>query len=252
MLARLLIAIAFILSFLLGFSESTPESSFAAANEAYDNQQYDSSLVLYQSIMDEGYSSPELFQNMGTSAYKLDLIPEAVYYFEKGLKLSPGNDDLIHNLELANERVVDRSTIDNRSGISAWLSNTLGGNADFWGGLGVIASILGASLVLLYVFTTSKLFKKMGLTAGIISWVFTIAFVVIAYLQHGVSTSEDFGILFEPSIEVRNDPSEAASIAFVLHEGSKLRILDANENWYKVSFGEGKVGWLPKDSIKII
>ena len=252
MLAKLLVAILFIFSFLLGFAGKDANELFKAANDAYDAQQYDSSLTLYRSIEEKGLVSAELYQNMGTAAYKLDLVPEAVFYFEKGLKLSPGNDDLKHNLDLANERITDRSEEVSRTGIAHWLSTALGGNADLWATLAVISAILGTALIIAYLFIKMALIQKLGLYLGFSSWVLTVLFVVIAYLQFNIANSEDYGILFEPSIEVRNDPSEAASIAFVLHEGSKLKILDANDNWYKVSFGKDKVGWLPKASIKLI
>lgn len=252
MLARVLLNISLLFILGSGLANQSPEDLFKAGNDAYDNQQYDSSLTIYQSILDQGVSSPELYKNMGTAAYKLDQVPEAVYFFEKGLKMSPGDADLIHNLQLANERIIDKSPENNNAGISGWLSHALGGTADSWAILSVIAAILGGVLLLIYLFMASKTLKRLGIIGGISLWVITLIFISISYLQFSVASSDDYGILFEPSIEVRNDPSDAASIAFVLHEGSKLRILDANENWYKISFGEEKVGWLPKESIKLI
>lgn len=252
MLARVLLNISLLFTIGIGFAGQSPKALFKAGNDAYDNQQYDSSLTIYQSILDQGVSSAELYKNMGTAAYKLDYVPEAVYYFEKGLKMSPGNDDLEHNLTLANERVIDKSPEITNAGISGWLSHALGGSADSWATFAVISSILGGVLLFMYLFIKSKALKRTGLIGGIFLWVLTLLFVLISYLQFNLASNEDYGILFEPSIEVRNDPSEAASVAFVLHEGSKLRILDANDNWYKISFGKEKVGWLPKESLKLI
>lgn len=251
MLTRMIVAIVFLLSFLLGISQS-PEEQFKAANEAYDNQQYDTCLQMYQAIENQGLSSAELYQNMGTAAYKLDLIPESVYYFEKGLKLTPGSADLQHNLKLANEEVIDKPSETASGGIKNWISSSVGGTADSWAIFSVIAALAGGICLVVYLFITQKSLKRLGLTTGILSWLFGVLFFIIAYIQYEVSNNQDCAVVFEPSVEVRNDPSSVASIAFVLHEGSKLKILDANENWYKVSFGEGKVGWLPKDSLKLI
>lgn len=252
MLVKLSIIFTLMLSSLIGFAVQSPQELFEAANKSYDNQQYDSSLTIYLEIEKQGLSSPELYQNMGTASYKLNLVPEAIYYFEKGLKLNPGNDDLEHNLKLAQERLTDKGGVDSYSGIRGWLSSALGGGADFWSTLSVITSILGAGFIIAKAFLSINFIKRSGFVLGITFWVFSAVFFLIAYLQYDVANSNDYGILFEPSIEVRNDPSKAASIAFVLHEGCKLQILDENEGWYKVSFDEGKVGWLPKDSIKLI
>lgn len=252
MLIRILFTFTFIGVLAAGSAETSPSSLFEDANKLYDAQSYDSSLALYKMIEESGMVSAELFQNMGTAAYKLELVPDAVYYFEKGLKLNPGSDDLKHNLELANERITDRTEEISRSGIGNWLSSTIGGHADQWSTIAVVFSILGALFFLSYLFLKIKWVKLIGVIGGISSWILMVVFVIISYLQYNIATDSNFAILFEPSIEVRNDPSEAASIAFVLHEGSKLKILDANENWYKISFGKGKVGWLPKNSIKVI
>ena len=79
MLARISLIIAFAGILLTGFAEQSPETLFAAANKAYDGQLYDSSFKLYKAIEDQGFVSAELFQNMGTAAYKLDMVPDAVY-----------------------------------------------------------------------------------------------------------------------------------------------------------------------------
>ncbi|CAG5084918.1 tetratricopeptide repeat protein [Parvicella tangerina] len=252
MLVKLSLIISLLLSVATGFSQQSPEKLFELANTAYDNQQYDSSLTLYKAIEEKGLVSPELYQNMGNAAYKLNLVPDAIYYFEKGLKLNPGNDDLEHNLKLAQEKQTDKGGATFDAGLSSWLSKALGGTSDFWSILAVLFAAIGAVLLLAYSFINRQVIRKVGIIGGPISWGLTVVFVGIAYLQYNVANNTEYGILFEPSIEVRNDPSEAASIAFVLHEGSKLKILDENEKWYKVSFDAKKVGWLPKESLKVI
>ena len=92
------ITVIFILSIGLSWSQSETEL-FEQGNEAYLNEAYDSAFVIYSKIESLDYYSTELFQNMGTAAYKTGDIPNAVYYFEKGLKLKKGNKDIEHNLK---------------------------------------------------------------------------------------------------------------------------------------------------------
>lgn len=251
MLHRFITSILFSVLITLGFCSESYEELFKMGNKAYDNQQFDSSLYAYQKIESSGYSSPELFKNMGNASYKLGLIPEAIFYYEKSLKLNPGNNDLIHNLELANQRAIDQGNETEAIGIGGWISNLVGGNADYWSSISVLLSILGGVSFFGYLFIKSNI-RKISSYLTIIFWTFSIICLGIGYLQLSIHAQKDYAILFEPSIEVKNDPSEAASIAFVLHEGCKLKILDENKDWYKISYGDEKIGWLPKTSLKVI
>ena len=40
-------------------------------------------------------------------------------------------------------------------------------------------------------------------------------------------------------------PSENSSTTYQLHEGSKAKITDENQQWYEISFNDRK-GWVPK------
>lgn len=67
----------------------TAEELFKLGNTAYANEEYDSAFSIYSKIEHKDLYSVELYKNMGSAAYHLNDIPNAVYYFEKGLKLAP-------------------------------------------------------------------------------------------------------------------------------------------------------------------
>ena len=249
---RLIYIVLFFLSFIHVNHSQSEEEIFKSANEAYVNEQYDSAFFLYSKIESQDKYSVELFQNMGTVAYKLDDVPNAVYYFEKGLKLHPGNKDLLHNLELANKKVVDKSPKVKRNGFSAWLSNSVGHTADFWAYYAVIFCISGLLFLLIYLFIKTAVIKRLGLIMGIIFWISTFFFTVFAYVQGAQMENRENAIIFTPSVEIKNEPSAVASTAFVLHEGTKVKILDTTEEWCKIEFTDDKVGWIKMEDFKII
>ena len=154
--------VIFMLSIGLSWSQSE-NKLFEKGNEAYVNESYDTAFSIYEDIEEQGFYSAELFQNMGTAAYKLGDIPNAVYYFEKGLKLHPGNLDLEHNLKLANQKVVDTIKTNSNGGFASWLSHNIGNTADHWSSWSVILSFLGTLFLLCYLFFKNKLIKKIGL-----------------------------------------------------------------------------------------
>ncbi len=243
--------VIFMLSIGLSWSQSE-NKLFEKGNEAYVNESYDTAFSIYEDIEEQGFYSAELFQNMGTAAYKLGDIPNAVYYFEKGLKLHPGNLDLEHNLKLANQKVVDKIKTNSNGGFASWLSHNIGNTADHWSSWSVILSFLGALFLLGYLLLKNKLIKKIGLYLGVASWTICLVFVIFAFVQGQYLESKDYAIVFTPSVDIKNEPSEVASTAFVLHEGTKVKILDITDEWCKIAFNEDKIGWINLAEIKVI
>lgn len=251
MLNKLLsVLLILLISYLQTGWAQSPESLFQSANKAYDDQQYDSAFALYEQIEQQGWISAELYQNMGTAAYKQDMVPESIYYFEKGLKLHPGNDDLEHNLLLAQKKITDKGAEVASPGILGWISASVGEHADFWATMSVLFSLIGGLLIAITLFIEP--FKKLLRTLGFSAWLLCVFFLAFAAIQNNVRHENHSAILFSPSVNVRTEPSEEASIAFVLHEGSKVEVLGENDQWLRISFGKNKVGWILKSSGKII
>ena len=59
-------------------------------------------------------------------------------------------------------------------------------------------------------------------------------------------------IVFAATVPAKSSPSESGTDLFVLHEGTKVVILDKVSDWYEVKISDGNRGWLPSSSIEII
>lgn len=232
--------------------QEVPEELFKQANEAYENEDFQTAFETYQKIENQNLYSVELFLNIGNAAYKLNDIPNSVYYYEKGLKINPSHSDLNHNLKLAQEKVIDKNKSQSSSSFSSWLGNIIGFNSDFWAKTAIIFSILGGFFFISYLFLKKLKFRKVLFYLGTTSWIISFLFVMFAYNQGSQINDNSHAIIFEPTIEIKNEPSEISSTAFILHEGSKVKILESNSNWHKISFSDDKVGWIKKESLKKI
>ena len=65
------------------------DSLFTLASEDYANQDYSLAIDKYQSILSSAIESSELYYNLGNSYYKINEIHQAIYNYEKSLKLNP-------------------------------------------------------------------------------------------------------------------------------------------------------------------
>jgi hypothetical protein len=60
------------------------------------------------------------------------------------------------------------------------------------------------------------------------------------------------GIIMQPKLDVLGEPRTGAITVFVLHEGTKVDILQEQNGWYEVKLGNGSVGWAAPASLVII
>lgn len=223
---------------------------FKKGNEAYSNEQFQKADSLYSIIESEGYYSSELFFNMGNTNYKLENIPETIYYYEKALKLSPSNEEIINNLKLANSRVSDKNTIKTSSRIEDVIYTYIKSTTNFWANLSIFFMILSGFLLIVYLLINQLKIKKISFYGAIILLLIGITTIYLSSIQNKKLTKEEHGIVFSSSVELKMEPSENASPAFVLHEGTKVKLLNQNENWFEISFDKGQIAWIKKEALK--
>jgi SH3-like domain-containing protein len=52
-----------------------------------------------------------------------------------------------------------------------------------------------------------------------------------------------------PTVTVKSSPNAASVDLFVLHEGTKVTVLESSDGWNKVRIANGSVGWLEVDKM---
>ena len=59
-------------------------------------------------------------------------------------------------------------------------------------------------------------------------------------------------IVFSEELTVKSEPNNRSSQAFLLHEGTKVYVLDELDDWKKIELIDGKTGWVPSGEIKLL
>jgi tetratricopeptide (TPR) repeat protein len=244
----LLFVIAFVMTSVT--KAQNPEQLLTKANTLYNNNAYDSAVVVYESIINKGYSSATLYYNLGNTYYKLRNYPMAILYYEKSLKLDPNNEETKHNIEIANAFISDKIEAVPDLFIKTWwnkLSNTF--SANVWAVITLVT--FGLLLVSLYFYFTAKTrtIKKSMFFVGLILIIVNISSFSISANKYNYLKSNDEGIVMASTITVKSSPSSTSVDLFVLHEGSKVKVLDTADNWDKIKIANGSIGWIPSTSI---
>ena len=243
----------FILLSLFAFMGKAQESVdvwFEQANAAYNMGNYDSAKIVYEKILATDMESVPLYFNLGNVYYKMHEYPMAIYCYEKALKLDPSNEEVQTNLAIANHAIVDKiEPVPQSFIVRGWRNARASLSGDQWAWCSIVFFAL--FLVSLFLFLRSRKIglRKLGFFAGL---VFLIAFglsVVFAAQLKVASEKQDQAILMTPTVTVKSSPSVESVDLFVLHEGTKVSILETTNGWCKIKIANGSVGWLTEDSM---
>ena len=231
------------------FAQDDAKVWFNQANAAYNSSAYDSALMLYNRIVDAGHESSTLYFNMGDTYYKMREYPMAIFCYEKALKLDPSNEDARVNLEIANAAIVDKIDAVPQSFIArGWnnLKDMFSSNA--WATVSVICFTI--LLVALFLFLRARRMglRKVGFFVGILALLVFVFSFIFSMEKRNEAKEKNHAIIMTPAVTVKSSPNDGSVDLFVLHEGTKVTLLDETDGWNKVKIANGSEGWLPSDA----
>ena len=247
--------ILFLLLFLSGstFVAQTNTDLFDKANTAYKKTNYEEAIKLYKQIEDQQVVSSTLFYNLGNCYYKTNSVANTIYYYEKALLLNPLNKDAAINLEFAKRMTIDIIDELPKTFLQRFEVNYIQKfSYNQWAIISVICSFLTAILFFLFYFSKASGKKRRYFLGSILLFVLFIISTTTTYNQHKHSIRTKIAIIFSPKTIVKSAPTNNAEEIFTLHEGTKVNVLDAVDNWKKIRLADGKVGWMLASDLKEI
>jgi len=248
-----LLLLFFIANSPLAKAQQSPDEVFEQANSYYKEAYYDSAFTLYSILIEGGYESAELYYNCGNSAFKLKLIPDAIWNYEKALLLKPGDNDITHNLEIVTLLIKDKIEVIPVFFLKEWASALISiFDTDTWSVIALTLLWICLAMFVLMMLSKRAMYKKNYFLMGIIVFSMFLAFHYFAYSSHENRVNNQFAIVFSPSVTVKSEPGIKATDLFVIHEGIKVQLIDKEDNWIQVKLSDGKQGWINISTVKFI
>lgn len=247
--------IGFLIAFnyaLTGFAQNI--DNFEKANTFYVSGDYTSAVKLYEDILEKGFHSSEIYFNLANSYYKLNKIGPSVYNYEKALLLSPNDYDTFKNLNFAKKMIttkVDEIPLSGSQKLLNYLTYMFSLNQ--WAVLCILLMLLFVSMFVLYYLSFATFKKRLFFIFAGVSLSLTIFSFGIAYNKFQKMNTEQFGIVYAPKVNVKLDPKSKSETIFSISEGNKIQIIKSSQDsWRKVRLGDGRVGWILKNSFKLL
>ncbi len=230
-------------------AQAAPEL-YNKASALYKANQFAEAAAVYDKITAQGYRSAEVYYNLGNCYYKMHNNGKAILNYERALKLAPDDEDIVHNLKLAQLTTIDRvQPVPQLAIVTKWNNLLHSFSSKGWAVFALVLVWLSLILFAIYLFVSRK-----GVVLFFTITVFVLSLVSVGLGVKQAHTEDDSGtaILMVANVNVKSAPDENATDIFTIHEGVKLYLCDRVGNWNKIRLADGKVGWVEKNMFEKI
>ncbi len=217
----------------------------AEAETFYAEKKYKEAIASYESLLQDGYNSYKLHYNLGNAYYKNKELGKAIYHYELANKLEPNNEDVLTNLRIANEKTIDKIESKENfflSVIKSGLVNAL--STSGWAWLSIISLIVSLGLFFLFFTSQNLVLKRIGFFAGFLCFILFPASMALGFSALNDKQHHKFAIITARETRTHEEPSDASGSKFSLHEGTRVRVLETNDEWTNIKLENGNEAWI--------
>lgn len=247
------IMILFLVSFFHCFGALGQEKdiTFDNANAAYNAGQFEKAVMLYKQILESGQHSAELYFNLGNSYYRLNQVGESIFYFEKAKQLEPTDEDINVNSAFAQNMAIDAVEVLPKSQVTQLKDNIIEFfSQEGWAYFIILLEWLFVLFWGLYLWNKIPFIKRTFFVTSLIIAFLLIGSLFIAVIKSANTSDTTYGILFNEKMEVWAEPNSRAEVLFLLHEGTKVQMLDQLQEWQKIRIANGSEGWIKNAKVR--
>lgn len=228
------------------------QTLFVQGNDAYAAGEFEKAIESYEAASAHGVSDA-LYFNLGNAYFKTDQIGPAILNYERALKMNPSDTDINYNLSLANDRIKDRIEKLPELNITRWWKTfTRETGTDNWAWLSVGSMTGGVLLFLLFLLSKNSAIRRIGLYTSLFFFLATGFNYIQAQRAQHFSEEENEAIIMVPRVDVKGAPADSGLNVFVIHEGTKVKVIELRDGWMNIRIASGNEGWIPEASGEII
>ena len=234
---------------LLSFAQSEAEQ-LEQARAAYDAEEFESAIDQYETILAGEVEAFEVYYNLGNAYFKTNDIPRAILNYERARKLTPDDPDLLYNLELANKYTVDKFEEIPDLGVTKFFHSLVGFlSSNGWAWLSIVFFLFCLGGAGLFYLAALPGRKKLGLGIATVFLLLALMFFGLSWKAKDLTQSKREAIIFQPTVTVVAEPREASEELFVVHEGTKVKIIEEVDDWTRIRLSDGNDGWMLTENI---
>lgn len=230
-----------------GNTLSNHAQSFANGVNLYKNGDFIKSAETFENIVKNDVNNPYLFYNIGNAYLKANQVGHAILWYERAKRLAPDDPDLNFNLSYANSLIKDKSeeTQDIRTILFFWERRL---PVKYIKLSAIACSALFFAWASVRVYNRKQVFSG----AGIICFTLFCFFSFASGFNFYHRNMERQAVVIQEKVFVKSGVTDAATVLFSLHEGSKISIKERRKGQLKIIFSKEKMGWIDAGAAKTI
>jgi tetratricopeptide (TPR) repeat protein len=234
-------------------SQQTNQEKFDKGVTLFTSATYKEALQVWTEIYNTGYRSANLNYNIGNAYFKLNDIPDAILFYERAYLLSPADENINYNLQIAKTLIVDRFQEIPEIFFVRWfnfLSLLLSSNT--WAIVSLTGFLLCLLLLSLYIYSSRYRNKVIGFWLAIFFFIMSATSIAFSLRNKSLVYDSHKAIIINTLVSGKSSPDNSGTDLFVLHDGTKVTIEDKVGEWYEIRLSDGNKGWIPVNSLIII
>lgn len=223
------------------------------ADDSYHQGNYQQAISDYKSLLDKGVS-PALYYNLGNAYYRSDSLSKAILCYERAYRLSPSDRDIRFNLQFARSKTIDKIAPEDDNFFTLVYQSVVNfANVDTWAVVGIGSIVIALVLMLCYLFASPLWLRKTGFFGSVAFLLVFVFSTLFAWQQKYWFDNSRGAIVMSPAIGVKSAPEDKTPDAYVIHEGTRVNILDDGiKGWKQIQLGDGREGWIKSGVIEMI
>lgn len=229
------------------------QKTFDKVNETFQKEHFKEAIEGYLALANFHENSPELYFNLANAYYKTGDYVNAVYYYEKTLRLDPNMQEAKTNLNFTKEHLEDDITIIQEYDKKDIAHQSLGKlSVDGWAILATLCSVALLLFFVVYYKTHGSTTKRILFVAMVLSVLLGIASLYAAIFETNYSKNAAIGIVFSAKTDLKEEAKNTSATLKELHKGTKVFILDRKGLWINIRLENQETGWIDKEVIREI
>lgn len=219
------------------------DPAFEKANQAYSEGRFQEAVDGYQSLVQAGRHSANLFYDLGNAQFRLGNFGEAILSYERALALEPRHPESEANLQLARDeaRALELRKPPVEKDIDAGTSTqySIAASVAFWFAL----------------FVTARLFFARRRSVGQIALI-ALSLLVFAGAAFALYTIENgskgnaLAIVTGKETQARLATADTAGSVLALPPGSEINVLSERGGWIYAALPNDLRGWIPARAVE--
>ena len=239
---RFTLVVGFFILFQSICSANGYQDQFEKANTLYSEGEYQQAAQLYEQLLTTtGYSSALLY-NLANSYAQLGNIGDAILAYERALRISPEDSDIIGNLQLVRKSsglfIPESSKLDKLVQLFS---------IQQWALLGLITfATLTAFLLSTLRWSFSKMLNSSVLVLSSATLIISIFGSIMQYRSFNPS------VVVAGNVKLLVSPFPDANSLGTIQQGRLVHVKKAHGDYFHIADETGRQGWLVKDAVEAV